>query len=354
MALSLEELARALGAELAGDAAVRITGVATLEDAGPEHLSFLANRKYRGQLDTTRAGAVIVAAADRVEHRNCLVSPNPYLAFARAVALLHPDRHPDRGVEPGARVAPDAQLGEAVTVLAGAYIEEGVRVGAGTVIYPGVYLGRGVQVGEQCVLYPNAVVREDCVLGNRVVLQPGAVIGSDGFGYARDGARQVRFPQVGIVVLEDDVEVGACTTVDRAALGETRIGRGTKIDNQVQIAHNVRVGQDCTLVSQVGISGSSTLGDRVILAGQVGVVGHLTLGDGVIVGAQSGVPGDLPAGTMVSGSPAMPHQDWLKVQGVLRRLPELRSKLREMEKRLTELEGSNQASGAEADSGERP
>jgi len=354
VALTLEALARALGAELAGDPAVQIVGAATLEDAGPEHLGFLANRKYRGQLQTTRAGAVIVAPGDRVEHLNCLVTANPYLAFARAVALLHPDCHPQRGVEPGARVAPDAQLGEGVTVMAGAYLDDGVRVGAGTVLYPGVYLGRGVQVGNQCVLYPNAVVREGCVLGDRVILQPGAVIGSDGFGYARDGARQVRFPQVGIVVLEDEVEVGACTTVDRAALGETRIGRGTKIDNQVQIAHNVRVGSDCTLVSQVGISGSSTLGDRVILAGQVGLVGHITLGDGVIVGAQSGVPGDLPAGAMVSGSPAIPHPEYLRMVGVQRRLPELRSKLRELEKRLAELEATSTASGAVADSGEKP
>jgi UDP-3-O-[3-hydroxymyristoyl] glucosamine N-acyltransferase len=352
VALSLDRLAQQLGAELAGDPETRITGAATLEDAGPDQIGFLANRKYRGQLDTTRAGAVIVTPADRVERCNCLLSPNPYLAFARAVALLHPDRHPRRGVEPGARVAADARLGEGATVLAGAYLDDGVRVGAGTVIYPGVYLGRDVQVGEQCVLHANAVVREGCVLGDRVVLQPGAVIGSDGFGYARDGARQVRFPQVGIVVLEDDVEVGACTTVDRAALGETRIGRGTKIDNQVQIAHNVRVGQDCTLVSQVGISGSSTLGNRVILAGQVGVVGHLALGDGVIVGAQSGVPGDLPPGAMVSGSPAMPHRDWLKVQGVLRRLPELRGKLRELEKRLGEVEATHPAPGAGTDSAE--
>ena len=354
MALSLEELVRELGAELAGDSTVSITGAATLEDAGPEHISFLANRKYRGQLDTTRAGAVIVAPADRVERCNCLISPNPYLAFARAVALLHPDRHPDRGVEPGARVAPDAQLGEGVTVLAGAYLDEGVRVGAGTVIYPGVYLGRGVQVGEQCVIHANAVVRESCVLGNRVVLQPGAVIGSDGFGYARDDARQVRFPQVGIVVLEDEVEVGACTTVDRAALGETRIGRGTKIDNQVQIGHNVRVGRDCTLVAKVGISGSCTLGDRVILAGQVGMAGHLNLGDGVMVGAQSGIHGDLPAGAMVTGSPAIPHKEFLKMVGAQRRLPEMRGKLRKLEKRLEELEAANHASVAETDSGERP
>ena len=352
MAFTLEDLARELGAELVGEPGVRIVGAATLEDAGPEQVSFLANRKYRDQLDTTRAGAVIVTPSDRVDRCNCLVSSNPYLAFARAVALLHPDRHPDRGVETGARVSPDAELGDGVTELAGAYLDDGVRIGAGTVIYPGVYLGRGVQVGERCGLDANAVVREGCVLGDRVVLQPGAVIGSDGFGYARDGARQVRFPQVGIVVLEDEVEVGACSTVDRAALGETRIGRGTKIDNQVQIGHNVKVGQDCTLVSQVGISGSCTLGDRVILAGQVGLVGHITLGDGVIVGAQSGVPGDLPAGAMVSGSPAVPHKDFLRIAGVQRRLPEMRGKLRELEKRLEELETANRGPGAGADSGE--
>jgi UDP-3-O-[3-hydroxymyristoyl] glucosamine N-acyltransferase len=351
--MCLEDLARVLGVELAGDPRVAISGAATLEDAGPQQLGFLANRKYRQQLATTRAGAVILAPGDRVEHLNCLLTPNPYLAFARAVALLHPDRHPAQGVEPGARVAASAELADGVTVLAGAYLDEGVQVGARSVIYPGVYLGRDVRVGADCVLHANAVVREGCVLGDRVILQPGAVIGSDGFGYARDGARQVRFPQVGIVVLEDEVEVGACTTVDRAALGETRIGRGTKIDNQVQIAHNVRVGQDCTLVSQVGISGSSTLGDRVILAGQVGVVGHVTLGDGVIVGAQSGVPGDLPAGAIFSGSPVIPHLEFLKMVSVQRRLPEMRSRLRELEKRMAELEGLDNASGAEADCGEK-
>ena len=353
MAVALDALAQHLGVELVGDPLVEISGAATLEQAGPKQLSFLANRKYREQLETTRAGAVVVSPGDRVAHLNCLVTANPYLAFARAVALLHPDRHPDQGVESGAYLGPGAEVAAGATVLAGAYLDQGVRVGAGTVIYPGVYLGRNARVGEDCVLHANAVVREACVLGDRVILQPGAVVGSDGFGYARDGARQVRFPQVGIVVLEDEVELGACTTVDRAALGETRIGRGTKIDNQVQIGHNVRMGQDCTLVSQAGISGSCSLGDRVILAGQVGLVGHLTLGDGVIVGAQSGVPGDLPPGAVVSGSPAIPHKEFLRMVGVQRRLPEMRSKLRELEKRLAELETANHASRAEADFGEK-
>ncbi|MHB8766240.1 MAG: UDP-3-O-(3-hydroxymyristoyl)glucosamine N-acyltransferase, partial [Deferrisomatales bacterium] len=292
--MRLAELAERLGAELRGDPEVEVSSVATLAEAGPEQVSFLANAKYRPQLRTSRAGAVIVGPADADPGRACLVSTNPYLAFARAVTLLHPEAHPRRGVAPGAHVHPGAQLGEGVSALAGSAVDEGAEVGANTVLYPGVYVGCGARIGRDCVLHANAVVREGCVLGDRVILQPGAVVGSDGFGYARDGARQVKIPQVGIVVLEDDVEVGAGSTIDRAALGETRIGRGTKIDNLVQVGHNVRVGEDCLLVAQVGVSGSTRIGDRVVLAGQVGVVGHITVGDGSVVGAQSGVGSDLP------------------------------------------------------------
>lgn len=350
--MRLGDLAAQVGAELTGDPAVEVAGVATLAEAGPSQVSFLTNPKYRGQLATTRAAAVIVGAADRTEGVACLVAANPYLTFARAVALLHPQEHPRRGVEPGAHVRPGARLAEDVTVLAGATVDEGAEVGAGTVLYPGVFVGRGARVGRDCVLYPNAVVREGCVLGDRVILQPGAVVGSDGFGYARDGARQVKIPQVGVVVVEDDVEIGAGSTVDRAALGETRIGRGTKIDNLVQVGHNVQVGEDCLLVAQAGVSGSTRLGNRVVLAGQVGVVGHIHLGDGVVVGAQSGVPADLPAGAVVSGSPAFDHREWLRAQAALRRLPQLRHKVQELEKRLDEL--SARAAGAEGRREESP
>lgn len=340
MALTLGDLAERLGAELVGDATVVVHGAAALDAAGPGQLSFLHNPKYRMLLEATRASAVIVGPKDRVAGKNLLVAANPYLVFARALTLLHPPEHPRRGVEPGAHVHPTARLGPGVTALGGAAVEEGAEVGDGTVLYPGAYVGRGARVGRDCVLYPNVVVREGCVLGDRVILQPGAVIGSDGFGYARDGARQVKIPQVGVVVLEDDVEVGAGTTIDRAALGETRIGRGTKIDNLVQVGHNVVVGEDCLLVAQSGVAGSTRLGNRVILAAQAGIVGHLCVGDGAIVGGQAGVHSDLPAGTVVSGSPAFDHREWLKAQPVVRRLPELRSRVRELERRLREIEGA--------------
>ncbi|MDW7711972.1 MAG: UDP-3-O-(3-hydroxymyristoyl)glucosamine N-acyltransferase [Deferrisomatales bacterium] len=334
----LDELARHLGAELVGDPGETVHSVATLEDAGPGQVTFLANPKYRPLLEAARASAIIVSGQERIAGRNCLVSSNPYLTFARAVALLHPEERPEPGVAPGAHVDSTARLGVGVAALPGSYVGPGARVGDDTVLHPGVYVGAGAQLGQGCLLHPNAVVREGCVLGDRVILQPGAVVGSDGFGYARDGARQVKIPQVGIVVLEDDVEVGAGSTIDRAALGETRVGRGTKIDNLVQIGHNVRVGQDCLLVAQVGISGSTRLGDRVVLAGQVGVVGHVRIGDGAIVGAQSGVPADLPPGAVVSGSPAFEHSEWLKAQAVVRRLPRLRQTLQKLEQRVRELE----------------
>ncbi|GAB4265979.1 MAG: UDP-3-O-(3-hydroxymyristoyl)glucosamine N-acyltransferase [Deferrisomatales bacterium] len=341
--MTLRELAEALGAKLQGDPALEVHGAAPLDRAGPGEVSFLSNPKYRGLLATTRASAVIVGPSDRREDLACLVCDNPYLAFARAVALLHPQPRPEPGVEDGAFVSPSARLGEGVTVMAGAYVDEGVRVGPETVLYPGVYLGREARVGARCVLHANAVVRERCVLGDRVVLQPGAVVGSDGYGFARDGTRHVKIPQVGIVVVEDDVEVGAATTIDRAVLGETRIGRGTKIDNLVQIGHNVEVGEDCLVVAQVGVSGSTRVGDRVVLAGQAGVVGHVVLGEGAMVGAQSGVMADVPAGAVVTGSPAFDHREFLKVQAVVRRLPELRARLRELEKRLAGLERAEAA-----------
>ncbi len=339
MAWTLERLATELGAELSGgDPGAEIGSVATLDEAAPGQLSFLANPKYRPQLATTRATAVLVAPGIPVDGPAALVVPDPYLAFARAVALLHPEPRPEPGVAPGAHVHPGARLGDGVAVLPGAVVGAGAEVGPRTVLHPISVVGDGARVGADCVLHPGAVVRERCVLGDRVILQPGAVVGSDGYGYARDGARQFKIPQVGIVVLEDDVEVGANSTIDRAALGETRIGRGTKIDNLVQIAHNVRIGEDCLVVAQVGVSGSSRVGDRVVLAGQAGVVGHIAIGNGCVVGAQSGVGRDLPDGAVVSGSPAFDHKENLRAQAALKRLPQLRQQVKDLERRLARLE----------------
>ncbi len=336
--MRLGDLAARLGAELRGDPGVEVTAVAPLDRAGPGDVSFLSNPKYAPLLRQTRASAVIVGPDVDLEGPAALVTPNPYLAFARAVELLHPQEHPRRGVEEGAWVHPTARLGEGVTALAGSRVDEGAQVGDGTILYPGVYVGRGARVGRDCVLHANAVVREGCVLGDRVILQPGAVVGSDGYGYARDGHRHVKIPQVGIAVLEDDVEVGANSTIDRAALGETRIGRGTKIDNLVQIGHNVTVGEHCLLVALVGVSGSTRIGNHVVLAGQVGVAGHITVGDGAMVGAQSGVASDVEPGARLLGSPAIPSTEWMRAQSLVRRLPRLRQRIREMERRLAELE----------------
>lgn len=343
--MRLGELARRLGAELRGDPEVEIRAVASLDRAGPGDLSFVSNPKYGKLLDTTEASAVIVGPGAPRGDRNSLVSGNPYLCYARAVTLLHPEERMSAGISDRAHVHPEARVGEGAAVMAGATVEAGAVVGEGTVLHPGVYVGPGAEVGRDCVLHANAVVRERCVLGDRVILQPGVVVGSDGFGYAREGERYVKIPQVGIAVLEDDVEVGAGTTIDRAALGETRVGRGTKIDNLVMIAHNVQIGESCLLVSQVGISGSTRVGNGVVLAGQVGLVGHITIGDGATVGAQSGVSADVPPGVTISGSPAFDHREWLKAQAVFRRLPELRETVRDLGKRLSRLEGGDARPG---------
>jgi UDP-3-O-[3-hydroxymyristoyl] glucosamine N-acyltransferase len=217
-------------------------------------------------------------------------------------------------------------------------VGEGCEIGDRAVLYPGVYLGESVQVGEESVLYPNVVIMDRCVVGKRVILHPGAVIGSDGFGFARDGAKFVKIPQVGIVVIEDDVEIGANCAVDRAAMGKTWIKRGVKTDNLIQIGHNVTVGEDTIIVAQVGIAGSTEIGNRVALGGQVGVVGHIKVGDGAMIGAQAGVGQDVAPGQILSGSPAFPHREWLRAQAAFQKLPEMKKALGELEKRMKQIE----------------
>jgi UDP-3-O-[3-hydroxymyristoyl] glucosamine N-acyltransferase len=272
------------------------------------------------------------------------VTAQPYVAFAKASALFHRELEIPRGVHPGALVDASAQVHPAAAICAGAYVGPGARIGARTVLHSGARALHFAQVGDDCVLWPGSVVRERCILGNRVILQPNSVIGSDGFGFAFDlegegnGPMHRKVPQAGIVRVEDDVEVGACTCIDRATLGETVIGRGTKIDNLVQVAHNVKIGPLALLVAQCGISGSTELGQGVILAGQVGVIGHLKLGDGARVGAQSGVSRDLEDGETVSGSPAIAHRDWLRLSAALPRIPELVKEVRRLAQRVAELE----------------
>ena len=336
--LTVTEIARYLGGTVQGDGATLISGLGTLETAGSGAVTFLANPKYASKVAETSAGAVLMAPGGERYGRTAIEVANPYLGFAKLLTLFYAAPHESLGILPGAIVESSATIGEGVTVYPGACIGKNVVVGSRTVIYPGVVLYDNVTIGEECKIHANAVIRENCRVGNRCIIQPGAVIGSDGFGYAPDGSGYYRIPQIGIVVLDDDVEIGANSCVDRAAVEVTRIGKGTKLDNLVQIAHNCEIGEDCMIVSQVGISGSAKIGNHVTLAGQVGVVGHITIGDNVLVGGQSGVTSALQPNTSYSGTPAIPHKDWLKFSMTLPRLPELRKTVSSLEKRVTELE----------------
>jgi UDP-3-O-[3-hydroxymyristoyl] glucosamine N-acyltransferase len=346
---TLAELAARVGGELSGDPALVVEGVAPLEEAGPAHVSFFSNKKYRAAFEASQAGVVVVEPDASVPAgRTVLRAHNAYLAFAKISTLFHPPREPMPEVAETAVVHPSARVHPSAQIMPLASVGAGAEIGARTIVYPGAQVAADARVGEDCVVYQNVVVRERCVIGNRVILQPGCVIGADGFGFAFDpegegqGPRHFKVPQIGIVVVEDDVEIGANTCVDRATLGVTRIGRGAKIDDLVMIAHNVEVGPLCLIVSQVGISGSTKLGMGVVAAGQVGIVGHLDIGDGVRIGAQSGVTNDVEAGATIAGSPARPHQQWLKNMASLDHLAEMRKELRELRREVERLRAAKE------------
>jgi UDP-3-O-[3-hydroxymyristoyl] glucosamine N-acyltransferase len=336
--MRLSDLAAQIGCRLEGPGDLVITGVRSLEDAGPHDLSFVAREGYQARLGGSAAGAVIVGDGWPPVDRPALRTPNPYLALARALSLLYPQAAPSPHVHPTAVVGRDARISPTASIGALCVLGAGVEVGAGSVLEGQVAVGAHVRIGQDCRIFPHVLLRDGVEIGDRVTIHGGSVIGADGFGYARDGHRYVKIPQIGRVVIEDDVEIGANVTIDRATLGETRIGRGTKIDNLVQIGHNVRVGADTVIVAQVGVSGSVRIGSRVTLAGQVGVVDHLEIGDDAIVGAQSGVAKNIPPRAAVSGSPAVPHYEWKRQVAALARLPELRRLVRALEQRLAALE----------------
>jgi UDP-3-O-[3-hydroxymyristoyl] glucosamine N-acyltransferase len=338
-AVTLADLAARLGCRLEGDGSIEVLRVAGIEDAGPGDVTFLANSKYLAHLASTRASAIIVDEAVTGAPCAMLRSPHPYLTFANAVAVLSPPSPPPVGISAHAAIDPTADLGADVSVAPFAVIGARARVGARTVIGPHVVIGPDAVIGVDCVLHAHASIREQVTLGDRVVIQNAAVIGSDGFGFARrdDGSHQ-KIPQVGTVVIEDDVEIGAQSAVDRPAVGETRIGQGTKIDNLVQVAHGVSIGRHVLLAAQVGIAGSTTLGDHVIMAGQSGATGHVRLGRGAVVGAKSAVTKDVEAGQHVTGIPAADVAEWRELVVLTRRLPELRKAVAALEARLAEVE----------------
>lgn len=330
-------IAATLGLRLQGPD-VEISGVNTLAEASPTELSFLANPKYVNQLSSTRAAAVIVDEAHAGQVGTALISTTPYLDFARGVQLFAKAQGSFDGQSELAAIHPQARVHESATIYPFVTIGRGAVIGPNVQLFSGVYIGEDCQIGADSIVYPNCTLMAGTQVGKRVVIHAGVVLGSDGFGFAQAEAGLTKFPQIGCTVIEDDVEIGANTTIDRAALGETRIGQGTKIDNLVQLGHNVRVGRNCLLVAQVGVSGSTTLGNGVILAGQVGVAGHLHLGDGCRIGAKSGVGQDVPPGKDMSGIPVMSHGTFLRCSTTMPKLPEMRRRLSKLEKELAALQ----------------
>ncbi len=338
MKKKLNELAAWVQGSITGDGEVEIHGVAPIEDAKEGELTFIANPKYLPRLAETRASAVIVSPEVTSSEKTLLRVKSPYLAFAKILTLFSQKPYQAGGINPNAWVSPTAQLGKDLTVFPFVTIGDGCRIGDRVTLYPGVCVGDHSSIGDDSILHPNVSVYPGMVIGQRVILHSGVVVGSDGFGYAKEGRKNIKIPQVGKVIIEDDVEVGANTSIDRGALGNTVIRRGVKIDNLVQIAHTVLIGEDSIIVAQVGISGSTKIGSNVTLAGQVGLAGHIQIGDNVQVGAQSGVGQDLPPNQAYSGSPAIPHREWLRMAMSLPKVPEMRRTLTAIEKRLTQIE----------------
>jgi UDP-3-O-[3-hydroxymyristoyl] glucosamine N-acyltransferase len=336
--MKLSEIARKLGCRMTGDEDVEIVRVAGIDDAGPGDLTFVSNRKYISHIKDTRASAIILGEDIAPVIIPSLRTDDPYLAFARALEIFFVPLRPDFGIHPTAVVAEEAKIGPAVSIGAYAVIAKGCFIGSRVTIYPHVVLYPGVSVGDDSVLHSNVIVREECLIGNRVVLQNGVVIGSDGFGFAptKDGSFY-KICQTGRVIIEDDVEVGANTTVDRAAVGDTRIQRGAKLDNLVQIGHGATVGEDCVLAAQVGLAGSTRLGKGVWVGGQAGFAGHLEVGDKAIITAQSGTSHDIPPGSMVSGSPAFENSAWLRSTVAFPKLPQLLRRVRDLEREIQQL-----------------
>ena len=338
MSKTLQELAAYLDGSVIGDPTVGISGLGTLDDAGEGQITFLANPKYALKVKTTRATAVIIPPnADPFGH-NAIVVASPYLAFAKLLTLFSAKPRNARGVMDGAHVDKGAVIGKDVSVYPGAYVAEGVRIGDRVTLHPNVTLYEGVVIGDDVTLHAGVSVREGCRIGNRVTIHNGTIIGGDGFGYAPDGHSWFKIPQIGNVIIEDDVEIGSNSTVDRAALETTRIGRGTKIDNLVQVAHNCSIGEDCMIVAQTGLAGSVKLGRHVTLGGQVAIVDHATIGDNAMISGQSGVFGSVAPGNILSGTPAIPHQTRLKAAAIFPHLPEMRKTLFKIGSRLDKVE----------------
>src|SRR3989337_3554226 len=339
MEKTLQELAEYIGGTVVGDPTVKIKGVMGIDDAQEGHITFISNEKYIKKIHHTKASAIIVSPKLKTAKGNLLVCNNPYLAFAKLVELLMYKKPAYiKGIDDSAKIAKTAIIGKDISICAYVTIGENVRIGNRVVLYPCVHIGDHCTIGDDTIIYPNAVIYNDTVIGNRVTIHSNTVIGSSGFGYAPDGQSYYKIPQTGIAVIEDDVDIGANTTINRAVLGETIIRKGTKIDSQVVISHNVEVGENTLIVSQVGIAGSSKIGKHVTLAGRIGILGTTKIGDNVTVGGYSGVAHDIPDNETNLGTPSLPIQRMRRCYVIIEKLPEMREHIKTLEKRIKQLE----------------
>ncbi len=338
MDIILQKIARIVGGEVVGDGSIRISGINSLDAAGPGEISFYAERRYKEKIAGTRASALIVEKATDLYRGPQIVVENPGLAFAKAAWLFTPPvpRHP--GISSKAWVHETSKIGKNTSIYPLVYVGREAVIGDDVILFPGVFIGERVRIGDRTIVYPNVTILQDCLIGKDVIIHSGTVIGSDGFGFVRDGSVSVKVPQTGIVEVGDNVEIGANNCIDRATFGKTWLKRGVKTDNLVQFAHNVIIGEDTVVVSQAGISGSVRVGREVIIGGQVGVSDHVEIGDGAMIGSQSGIAKSIPAGEIVSGTPSIPHRLWLKASGLIKKLPQINERLRHLEKSVKELE----------------
>lgn len=338
MELTLRHIAESIGGTVIGDDQVLIRGINSLLLAEKGEISFLADPRLKDQIKGTKASAVIVKELTNLYQGPQLISPNPYLTYARVATIFAPPAPRFPGISEKAIIGEGTHLGKDVSVYPFVYVGQEAVIGNRVILFPGVYVGDRVTVGDGSVVYPNVTIMSDCIIGKEVIIHAGSVIGSDGFGYAWDGDVSVKIPQTGIVQIEDNAEIGAQNAIDRASLGKTKIGKGVKTDNLVQISHNVVVGENTVIIAQAGIAGSTRIGRNVVIGPQAGVSDHLEIGDRVMVVGGSGVAQSISAGEVVSGFPTMPHRLWLKTRGHIRRLPKYSERLRKLEDRVKELE----------------
>ena len=336
--MTITELAAKLGADIQGPGDIEVRGVAGIREAREGDVTYLSDRKHLRELEACRASAVIISPDMQDVTMPALVVKNPRYAFALALGIFYSKPYLPGGISERAIIGKDVVLGTEPTVHPNAVVADGAKIGSRVTLYPGVYVGGGSIIGDDAVLYPNVSIREGVSLGSRVIIHSGSVIGSDGFGFVTDSGRHHKIPQVGGVIIEDDVEIGANCTVDRATLGNTVIKKGTKLDNMVHIAHNVTIGEHCLLAGQSGVAGSSTLGNYVVVGGKTAISDHLTIGDRVMIAGGSGIAHSIPSGEVVAGYPAIPIREWLKAQAVISKLPDLKKLVSQLEHRIAELE----------------